>query len=120
MPAGDPRFHALLKEIGDLHDKKQQDYGTDNDPFANVRGSSAWGVHPWVGAMIRATDKLKRLQTFAQKNTLVNESVRDSFMDLAVYSLIGLILYEEEERNNAVVNPLNGPTSTHNDRYLAR
>ena len=36
---GDPRFHYELARLGDLHDKKQVDYGTDNDPFANVRGS---------------------------------------------------------------------------------
>ena len=93
--AGDARFHALLKEIGDLHDKKQNDYGRTTDPFANVRGSQDWGVQPWVGAMIRANDKVKRLQKVADGGELMNESARDSFMDLAVYSLIGLILYEE-------------------------
>jgi hypothetical protein len=97
---GDPRFHALLKEIGDLHDKKQRDYGTDSDPFANVRGSLSWGVSPWVGAMVRANDKIKRLQKYALYGGLSNESARDSFMDLAVYALIGLILHDEEEAND--------------------
>ena len=27
-----------LERLGDLHDVKQKDYGTDGDPFANVRG----------------------------------------------------------------------------------
>ena len=92
---GDPRFHSLLKQIGDLHDKKQADYGRETDPFANVLGSGDWGVPPWVGAMVRANDKLRRLQKFALTGGLQNESVEDSFMDLAVYSLIGLILYRE-------------------------
>lgn len=92
---GHPRFHELLRTIGELHDKKQQDYGTLGDPFANVRGSQEWGVEPWVGAMIRATDKLKRLQKAAKGGTMANESVEDSFMDLAVYALIALVLYEE-------------------------
>jgi hypothetical protein len=89
------RLHALLIEIGQLHDKKQKDYGVDNDPFANVRGSAEWGVQPWVGAMVRANDKMKRLQKFAKVGSLANEAVEDSFKDLAVYSLIGLVLYEE-------------------------
>lgn len=93
--AGDPRFHALLKEIGDLHDKKQKDYGVETDPFANVRGSSDWGVAPWVGAMIRANDKVKRLQKYARDGQLANEGARDSFMDLAVYALIALVLHDE-------------------------
>jgi hypothetical protein len=94
-PKGDPRFHALLKQIGDLHDKKQQDYGRGTDAFANVRASQEFGVASWIGCMIRAQDKLKRLQTYAQKGTLANEGVEDSFLDLAVYALIGLILFRE-------------------------
>ncbi len=95
--SGDPRFHALLKQIGDLHDKKQADYGVATDPFANVRGSAEWGVKPWTGAMIRANDKVKRLQKYARDGELANEGVEDSFMDLAVYSLIALILHREEQ-----------------------
>jgi len=90
------RFHELLKEAGDLHDIKQRDYGLDSDPFANVRGSSSWGMPSWVGAMVRATDKIRRLQTFARKGELANESVEDAFMDLAVYAIIGRVLFEEE------------------------
>lgn len=94
-PKGDPRFHALLKQIGDLHDKKQADYGRTNDPFANVRASEDFGVAPWVGAMIRANDKMRRLQTAARGSTLANEGVEDSLMDLAVYALIALVLFRE-------------------------
>jgi len=96
MSKGSERFHELLKEIGNLHDLKQEDYGTTEDPFANVRGSEDWGVEAWKGAMIRATDKVKRLQKYAREGKLANEGARDSFMDLAVYSLIALILWEEE------------------------
>jgi hypothetical protein len=90
-------FHQLLREIGELHDKKQTDYGRESDPFANIRGSEDWGVKPWVGAMVRANDKMKRLQKVALGGELSNESIVDSFMDLAVYALIGLLLYEENE-----------------------
>jgi len=89
------RFYEILKELGELHDKKQADYGREHDPFANVRASEDWGMEPWVGCMIRANDKLRRLQTFARKGVLVNESVADSFRDLAVYAVIGLCLFEE-------------------------
>lgn len=89
------RFHAVLKELGDLHDKKQQDYGTDADPFANVRASEEWGIAAWIGTLVRATDKLRRLQKFAREGRLANEAVEDSFRDLAVYAVIGLVLYEE-------------------------
>lgn len=95
-PLGDERFHALLKQIGDLHDKKQSDYGRPTDPFANVRASDDFGVPGWVGALIRGNDKMRRLQKAAQGSTLSNEGVEDSLMDLAVYALIALVLYQEE------------------------
>jgi len=96
------RFHDLLKEAGELHDKKQEDYGRGNDPFANVRSSTEWGVPAWKGAMIRLNDKVKRLQTLATKGSLANEAAVDSFMDIAVYALIALVLYEQELN---VINP---------------
>jgi hypothetical protein len=45
--------------------------------------------------MVRANDKIKRLQKYAREGNLSNESARDSFMDLAVYALIALVLHEE-------------------------
>lgn len=97
MTCGDPRFHELLARIGELHDRKQADYGQPGDPFANVRASQDWGIPPWVGAMIRATDKVRRLQAAANGSQLVNEGVEDSLLDLAAYSLIALILFQETE-----------------------
>lgn len=91
------RFHQILTELGELHDRKQQDYGRDSDPFANVRGSEDWGMPAWVGAMVRATDKVRRLQTYARKGELANESVEDAFMDLAVYAVIAMVLWEQDQ-----------------------
>jgi hypothetical protein len=89
------RFHELLEQIGKLHDRKQADYGKGDDPFANVRASSEWGMPAWVGAMVRLTDKVKRLQKFAVSGRLANELPEESFEDIAVYALIAKVLYEE-------------------------
>lgn len=97
-PGTSLRFHQLLDQIGELHDRKQQDYGKPSDPFANVRASEEWGMPGWVGAMVRATDKVRRLQSYARNGELVNEGVEDAFMDLAVYALIALVLWEEGEQ----------------------
>lgn len=80
-----------------MHDLKQGDYGTDVDPFANVRSSVSWGVPAWVGAMIRLNDKVTRLQSFVKNGSLNNEGVEDSLRDIAVYSTIALVLFEEEK-----------------------
>jgi hypothetical protein len=92
----DNRFHDILRELGELHDKKNKDYGRPGDPYSNVRGSVEWGVKPWVGGQIRAFDKVRRLQAAARGSTLANEGIEDSLMDLANYAIISLILLREE------------------------
>jgi hypothetical protein len=89
------RFHDLLRECGELHDKKQADYGKEADPFANVRASDEWGIPGWIGAMVRLTDKVRRLQSLARNGGLENEAAHDSFLDIAVYALIAYVLYEQ-------------------------
>lgn len=93
---GDPRYLALLDEMRELHIKKSSDYGADEDPLANLRGSERFGIPSWIGALVRGQDKMYRLQVAAKGSTLVNEGIEDSLMDLAAYALLSLILYREE------------------------
>jgi hypothetical protein len=90
------KFHQILTELGDLHRLKSADYGLENDPFQNIRSSAGWGVEPWVGALVRGNDKLKRLQKVAQGGSLSNEGIIDSLNDLASYAIIARILFEED------------------------
>lgn len=92
------RVHQILAELGALHDAKQSDYGTDSDPFANVRASQLFGVPPWQGALIRLNDKVVRLQTYCRTGKLKNEGVVDSLNDIAVYAIIARVLFEEADR----------------------
>jgi hypothetical protein len=89
-------FYSILNELRALHDQKNKDYGRDDDPYANIRGSEHWGIPAWKGAMVRANDKIKRLQKYAIDGKLANESVADSFLDLAVYTIIALDLYRQD------------------------
>ena len=98
-------FHDLCDAMKAMHDKKQADYGRANDPFANVRASEDFGVPGWAGCMIRANDKMRRIQKAAQGGTLANEGVEDSLMDLAVYSIIALVLYREEQKEQKGAEP---------------
>jgi hypothetical protein len=98
------KFDAVLRELQALHDKKNQDYGKTDDPFANVRAGEDFGVEPWVSGLIRANDKMRRLQKAATGKTLANESIEDSLVDLAVYVIISLILWREGQEN--VTNPV--------------
>ena len=96
-------FHDRMDAYKALHDRKQADYGSDQDPFANVRnGARKLGLPGWIGAVIRMNDKIERLNKAAKQYietgeiNLANEGVLDSFDDLAVYSGIGAVLFEEE------------------------
>ena len=99
---GSDRFHELVQLASELHDRKQADYGSGGDPFANVRASSEWGIPPWVGALVRLNDKVTRLKSFARKGFLSNESAYDSLQDIAVYALIAYVLLEEEEEKDSM------------------
>ena len=92
-------FHDLLTQIGELHNRKQKDYGTDIDPFANIRASEDFGIDGWIGALVRLNDKIARLKSFVKKKSLANESVEDSLLDISVYALIALILYRENNEH---------------------
>jgi hypothetical protein len=96
MTNPDP-FQEALREIAELHDRKRLDYGTDADSFANVRASEEFGIPAWLGAILRANDKMSRLKTYANKGTLANEGVEDSLLDLAAYALIALVLFREAD-----------------------
>jgi hypothetical protein len=89
-------FKLALDQMWELHQLKNRDYGAQNDPYRNVRSGADWGVDPWVSALIRGGDKLKRLQKYAQTKELANEGAEDSLIDLAVYSVIALVLWREQ------------------------
>jgi len=91
-------FLKILEDIRSLHLAKSKDYGSDTDPFANIRnGAEFVGISPWRGCMVRVCDKIQRLKTYCQKGTLVHESVEDTLMDLACYSILCLVLHREGE-----------------------
>jgi hypothetical protein len=90
------RFKALLQHLSELHDAKESDYARPEEGYSNIRASQEWGVKPWVGAMVRLNDKVRRLQQLAKRGTLTNEGARDSFKDIAVYALIAHILYDDD------------------------
>lgn len=91
------RLHQLLQELGDLHDKKQKDYGSSDDPFANITASQDWNIPPHVGALLRMNDKVRRLQSWVKNGYLANEGATDSMRDIAVYALIALVELETLE-----------------------
>ena len=94
MISRDP-WEMVLHELNILHGSKQQDYGRDGDPYANLRAGEPYGVPAWVHASIMADHKSHRIQAFVTKGKLEHEGVRDSLIDRAVYAIAAVVLYDE-------------------------
>jgi hypothetical protein len=91
-----PKFNALVDEILALHDRKSSDYSEDGDPLSNFKRASKFGVTPFKGVLVRLSDKWSRIEQLTSGKTPQNESLRDSLIDNAVYSLIAVLLHDEE------------------------
>ena len=99
---GHPRFYELLKVIEDLHDRKNSNYSKDADPLSNLRQSESFGIPAYLGCLVRMSDKWSRLQELAKgKKDEVGESFTDTLMDMAVYSLLDIILFEEMQKEQS-------------------
>lgn len=90
-------FQEIIDRVVTLHNKKSSDYGKNDDPFYNMRASERYGIPAWVSCMIRSDDKSHRIQKAYTDgaNSLVNESVIDSFEDKIIYDILALVLYHE-------------------------
>ena len=94
---GDPGFHAILEDIALMHEKKNADYGTGADPYANVNAAKELGIEPWRAAVLRANEKMTRIKAFCVNGKLENEGLEDSLLDGAAYFIIALRLWRMQE-----------------------
>lgn len=95
------RFVEILDELKVLHESKNRDYGTINlvgefDPLGNLKACTRLGLSPVVGVAVRLVDKMARLESFIRRGELINESVEDTLRDMAVYSILAIVLLESE------------------------
>jgi len=94
---------VIIAELKNLLLKKHQDYGPLN--ISNAPGGAINGLR------VRMYDKLARINNLYEKggDTPNYESIADSFMDLANYAIIGLLV-----QNGQWEGMPNGNTSTPN------
>jgi len=102
---GSKKFHALLDTMRQMHIDKNAGYaGADNpDPFANFRECERFGVSAFKGCMVRLSDKFIRTTNLIRDptNERVGEKITDTLLDLAAYSLIAIILLQEQNKETA-------------------
>ena len=80
--------NALANQMTDLYARKNRDYGNSFD-----RSMNKFGL---VVAAIRIGDKINRLQSLIEKGgaEVKDESIADTFIDLACYSIMTLMWME--------------------------
>ena len=101
---GHPMFNSLLTEMAELHARKDGDYA-GSKPLSNFDASESFGIPAYKGVLIRMSDKWSRITTLLKNENLMDyqandplvkdETIEDTLMDLAVYSLITIILRKE-------------------------
>lgn len=100
-----PKFHALLKQMAEMHDKKSADYATDTNYYSNFE-QAAVSAGTTVDAVFRTMVgiKMARLAELQGKGkTPKNESVMDSLLDLAVYGALYASYYLQLETDKKTV-----------------
>lgn len=106
-----PRVIEILQLCINLYKAKASDYNHPTrggeDALANFKVSEELGVPPYLGALVRLSDKWERVKTLTYKmnvtkteSAVKDESIKDTLMDMVNYSAIVLALYEEWEKKN--------------------
>ena len=91
-----------MDKVLEITKRKNQDYASSGDPFANIKAIESFGIKAEVGLITRMTDKLSRLSNLLnneQKTSVQDESLEDTFMDLIGYSLLGIGLLRDKKPN---------------------
>ncbi|NFB58003.1 DUF1599 domain-containing protein [Clostridium botulinum] len=83
------KHNEICEELNKIYKVKNHDYG---DSFGETY--KKLGI---ISAITRITDKVNRLQSLCTKDALVDESIKDTLMDLANYSIMTLIELEGED-----------------------
>lgn len=95
-------FEKFVESMRSVLIAKNHDYTSGNskdDPLYNFRRAENMGVPAWRGAMVRFSDKVGRLETFARKEhyEVNDENFFDTIRDASNYLFLIWELYKEYE-----------------------
>ena len=95
-----PEFDALLRKMGEIHDKKRKDYAS-GDPLGNFCEALRVGVTPLQGIMVRIGDKYSRACNIIKnkgKHEVKDETLEDTLLDSAIYYLLAILIHRREKK----------------------
>lgn len=86
-------FEHICKQMLDVYKAKNSDYG---DSFST--SCDEFGL---IAGVVRMNDKMNRIKSLLKKPQQVNdESIKDTLLDLANYSIMSLIWLNKETYEN--------------------
>jgi hypothetical protein len=95
---GHPWYYKLLLKAARIHRAKNVDYGGGN-PLGNFMEAEGIGIKPWQGILIRMTDKWARIKNLTKRlieggggPEVKDESIEDTLLDLANYSILAIVV----------------------------
>lgn len=85
-----PKFTKLLNDMQVLHDKKNEDYASENNPYSNFEFAANFaGVTvDQVFDVLIGVKQARLNELTAKGKTPKNEAVQDSRIDQAVYTAL--------------------------------
>lgn len=108
FPHGHRKFYEIMFDLMDLHNKKNHDFASDEDPLSNFDRVGhltdmydVWGWDVSSSVKVAVIYKLKQFDAFMnllqQNKKALVEGVPERLKDVAVYSVLEMILYEESK-----------------------
>lgn len=87
-------FKQIQKEMYEMFARKHMDYGLNNIALGGDLTNSEDKTFSLTGLCIRLTDKISRLKNLLVngKNFVKGEGMEDTFIDIANYGIIGLLV----------------------------
>ena len=101
-------FDDLLDELKMLHDAKNHDYATAENPYKNLEEVLSIGIEPWRGIVIRLMDKFERVKQYCVNGELAikSEGLEDTLKDIGVYSSLAVILFRKDQEKTQELTEL--------------
>lgn len=104
----DDPFEKIVNEMVQVQRRKAKDYASDGDTLKSMRevvqmlGIKEYTIVEDCNAMVhRKSARINNLRGRSARN----ESVRDSYVDRAVYAILAIVALNEEVENEAATVP---------------
>lgn len=103
---GHPKFYEIIEELADLHSRKNHDYASGGDPLGNFRRvAKIFSMYPGLDlsdpTVVALAYAMKQVDAtlwmLSNKHKAKVEGTKDRLQDIAVYSMISMILEGEKK-----------------------